>query len=321
MKDQIRWGILGLGAIASEFVHAHAGTGKIQAVASRSAEKAADFAAVHQIPIAHGDYLSLMQDPRIDAVYIATPHNSHAQWIQACLSHGKHVLCEKAITVNSRQLDACCTLAQQKGLVLEEAMTIYHMPLYQELLKRIQTGAIGRLRMIQIAFGSLKEPSATNRYFNPDLAGGALLDIGVYALSLARMFLTEQPTEVTTLMTPYPTGVDDASGILMKNTRGELASITLTMRAKAPKRAVIAGEEGYFLIDNYPRADTAYAVDGATGAVENIHLGDSARALLYETEYMEQKIQFGSNQDALRMTRDVMSLITQIQDLWRQKKI
>ena len=177
------------------------------AVASRTLQKAQDFASEYNVPKAYGHYEALCFDPDIDIVYLATPNSHHAENIKMVLNAGKHVLCEKAIVMNAAQLAEVMELAEEKNLIVAEAMTIYHMPLFKQLKSRIQTGEFGELKMVNAMFGSLKDSDPSMRFFNKELGGGALLDIGVYALSFVRYFLSSQPTDLQTMVNLYGTGV------------------------------------------------------------------------------------------------------------------
>ena len=183
---------------------------------------------------------------------------------------GKHVFCEKSITVNSRQLEECVAIAQEKGLVICDGMTLLHMPLYKELKKKIAEGAIGDVKMVQVNLGSCKEYDVKNRFFSKELAGGALLDIGVYATSFARYFMKSKPDVVLMTANYFETGVDETSEILLKNPDGEMAVMALTMRAKQPKRGVVAGEKGFIEIYDYPRAAKATITYTESGKTEVI---------------------------------------------------
>ena len=230
---KLNWAILGPGLIATEFAQALLNVhGEIYAVGSRTLEKAEAFAKKYQVQKAYGSYDELLADSNVDVVYISTPHCNHYEYIMKSLHQNKHVLCEKAITVSSSELKEITELAATKNLVVSEAMTIYHMPLYEKLKQVVQTGKLGTLKMVNVSFGSCKEYDVTNRFFSPDLAGGALLDIGTYALSFARFFLSAQPHEVLTTVKKFETGVDEQSGIILKNDADEMAVVTLTMRAK-----------------------------------------------------------------------------------------
>lgn len=202
-------------------------------------------------------YQAMFEDENIDIVYIATPHNSHYEIMKEALTHNKHVFCEKAITLNSMELNECVEIAKKRHLVISDGVTLFHVPLFKELKKLISSNSLGPVKMVQVNFGGFKEYDVKNRFFNPDLAGGALLDIGVHAVSFARCFMTSKPNTVLTTMTPLETGVDESSGILLQNKEMEIATISLTMRAKQPKRGLIACENGDVEVYNFPRADHA----------------------------------------------------------------
>lgn len=202
----LHWGIIGLGAIASDFAKAlREVNGTVYAAGSRSFDKAKAFAKEHHVEKAYGSYEELLLDENVDIVYIATPHSNHYEYMMKSLQHHKHVLCEKAITVNARQLKEIIGLAKEKQLIVSEAMTIYHMPLYKKLREIVKAGRIGPLKMVQVSFGTCKPYDVTNRFFNQELAGGALLDTGAYALSFARYFLTSQPNEILSTAKPADT--------------------------------------------------------------------------------------------------------------------
>lgn len=315
MKE-LNWGILGLGSIATSFTtDFNAEDSRIYAVGSRSDDKARQFAKEHGIEKSYGSYEELLADPIVDIIYIATPHSHHADLIMKSLENNKHVLCEKAIVMNSKQLKAAMKLASDKNLVLAEAMTIYHMPLYQELKKRATDGSLGKLKMIQVSFGSLKEADPTNRFFNKEVAGGALLDIGTYALSFARFFLSSQPKEILTTVNFFETGVDEEAGIILKNSENEMATLAITFRAKMPKQGVVAFEKGYFTVNDFPRADEA-TFTHSDGSVEHIKAGDTSQALNYEIKQFNEAVRTKNNTNSLDLTRDVMEIMDTLREKW-----
>lgn len=214
----------------------------------------------------------MLNDQEIDIIYIAVPNRQHSQHIMEALAANKHVLCEKAITMNKKELTEAMKLAEEKNLVLAEAMTIFNMPLYQQLRSLIDTNKLGALKMIQAPFSDYKDPDPTNRFFNPELAGGALLDIGTYAVSFARFFLSSQPEVIASTMVPFETGVDEQSVTILRNKENELATISLTFQAKMPKVGIVAFEEGYITITDYPRADRAEIIfnDGTKEWIESV---------------------------------------------------
>lgn len=315
--EQLNWGILGTGQIAREMGQAlKAVNGEIYAVCGTSLEKAETYQQEFDVAKAYGSADEMLADEKVDIVYIATPHNSHYTWMMASLQAGKHVFCEKSITVNSRQLEACVALAQEKGLVICDGTTLLHMPLYKKLKQIIQDGAIGEVKMVQVNFGSCKEYDIHNRFFSKELAGGALLDIGVYAVAFARYFMKSRPDAVLTTANYFETGVDETSGILLKNPDGEMAVIALTMRAKQPKRGVVAGEKGFIEINNYPRADQAVITYTADGHTEVVEAGRTADALLYEVQDMQDYVRSRSGQENLAIVRDVMETLSAVRSQW-----
>ena len=182
------WATLGCGVIANELAAALKSRGqKLYSVANRTHEKAVAFAEKYGIEKVYNDIDELFKDENVDIIYISTPHNTHIKYLRKALAAGKHVLCEKSITLNSDELDEAISLAEKNHVVLAEAMTIFHMPIYKALLEKVNSGDLGELRLIQMNFGSYKEYNMNNRFFNRNLAGGAMLDIGVYALSFVRL--------------------------------------------------------------------------------------------------------------------------------------
>lgn len=314
---KLNWGILGTGWIAHEMAETlNAVNGEIYAVCGTSQEKADKFKEEFGVQKAYGSADELLADEKTEVIYIATPHSSHYEWIRKALNAGKHVFCEKSVTVNSRQLEECAALAQKKGLVICDGTTLLHMPLYKKLKQMIQDGVIGDVKMIQVNFGSCKEYDVTNRFFSKELAGGALLDIGVYAVSFARYFMKSKPDVVLTTANYFETGVDETSGILLKNPDGEMAVMALTMRAKQPKRGVIAGEKGFIEISNYPRADKAVITFTEDGHTEIIDAGSSEHALQYEVQDMQEYINSQGGSENLDIVRDVMATLTAVRNQW-----
>ncbi|MDD4692015.1 MULTISPECIES: Gfo/Idh/MocA family protein [Clostridia] len=314
---KLHWGIAGTGLIAHEMgaaltkVH-----GSIYAVCGTTLERAQAYAQEFKVEQAYGSTAEMFANPVVDIVYIATPHNRHYTMMKAALLAGKHVFCEKAITVNSRQLEECVAIAKERGLVICDGVTLLHMPLYKKLHQMVAEGTIGKVKMVQVNFGSCKEYDVKNRFFSKNLAGGALLDIGVYAVSFARYFMDAAPDVVLTTANYFETGVDETSGIILKNPEGQMAVIALTMRAKQPKRGVIAGEEGYIEICEYPRAAEATITHTADGRKEVITSGESDDALCYEVADMEDYVNNGGGQENLTIIRDVMSTLTAVRNQW-----
>lgn len=318
MERELKWAVLGTGVIANEMAQALANMGKrLYAVGNRTQQKAVAFAEKYQVTKVYEDYHEMFTDSEVDVIYITTPHNTHIEFLRQALSNGKHVLCEKSITLNSAELQEALELAEENHVILAEAMTIWHMPLYKKLWEIVGSGELGKVQMIQLNFGSYKEYDMTNRFFNINLAGGALLDIGVYALSLMRSFMRSCPDQIVSQVKFAPTGTDEQAGILLMNPDQQMAVLSISMHSKQPKRAVISCENAYIEIMEYPRADKAIIVDAATGKVTEIEAGEAKRALEYEMRDMEQAILSGdSSQMRMPDTKDVMEMMTDLRKEW-----
>ncbi|MDM0932887.1 Gfo/Idh/MocA family oxidoreductase [Clostridium perfringens] len=313
---KLKWGILGPGNIARDFAQAlNRVNGEVYAVASRNKERAEKFARENNVKKAYGSYDEIIKDKDIDVVYIATPHSNHYEYIIKSLNNNKHVLCEKAITVNERELEEALKIAREKNLVLEEAMTLFHMPLYEKVIKKINKEDLGKVNMVQVSFGSFKEYDENNRFFNLDLAGGALLDIGTYALSFARYFLSSMPEEILSTVKKAKTGVDEKSGIILKTKEDEIATISLAFRSKMPKRGIVSCDNGFITIDNFPRANKA-TINYLDGKVEVIECGEEEKALDYEVIFMEERIKENKESNSLELTYDVTKIMNKVRKDW-----
>lgn len=319
MTHQInyKWASLGTGVIANELAQAmEALGGKLYSVANRTYDKGVAFAEKYGIEKVYQEIDQVFEDPEVDIIYISTPHNTHINYLRKALAAGKHVLCEKSITLNSEELAEAIQLAEENHVKLAEAMTIFHMPIYRKLSEIVDSGKLGPLKVIQMNFGSYKEYDMTNRFFNRNLAGGALLDIGVYALSFVRWFMMSQPTDMVSQVKLAPTGVDEQAGILLTNAEGEMATVTLSLHAKQPKRGTIAYDKGYIELYEYPRGQKAVITYTEDGSQEVIKAGETAKALQYEVLDMEAAVSGQENHLYLNYSLDVMDLMTQLRKDW-----
>lgn len=317
MKE-LNWAVLGTGVIANEMAMTLQKMGKrLYAVANRTHEKAVRFGEKYGVTKVYDHMDDIFTDPDVDIIYLTTPHNTHYPFMRKALQNGKHLLVEKSITLNSAELEEAVSLAREKGLVLAEAMTIWHMPLYKKLWSIVESGELGKVQIITANFGSFKEYNMENRFFNRNLAGGALLDIGVYALSIVRSFMAGKPAHVVSQMLPAPTGVDEQATILLQNDLGQMATVALSLHSKQPKRTMISCEKGYIEIMEYPRADKAIIVDAVTGITREITEGKTADALYYEMQDMEHAVLTGDQSVMLLpYSRDVMSIMTALRNDW-----
>lgn len=310
MKN-INWAVLGTGVIANEMAVALRRNGKsIYAVGNRTHEKAVAFAEKYGIGKVYDDFNDMFTDPNVDVVYITTPHNTHIEFMKKAISNGKHILVEKSVTLNSSELEEALTLAEKKGVIVAEAMTIYHMPIYKKLNEILASGKLGRVNLITTNFGSFKDYNMKKRFFNRSLAGGAMLDIGVYSLSFIRWFFASKPNSVLSQMKKAPTGVDEQASMLLTNKEGQMATVMLSLHSKQPKRGMVSCEKGYIEIMEYPRAWEATITYAESGKTETVSAGKHEDALAYELEDMEKAILGEANDMHLDYTKDVMEIMT-----------
>lgn len=315
--NDIKWAVLGTGVIANEMAVALQKSGKkIYAVGNRTHSKAVDFAVKYGIQKVYDDFHEMFTDSEVDAIYITTPHNTHIEFMKQALKNGKHLLVEKSITLNSNELNEAVSIARDNNLVLGEAMTIYHMPIYRKLREILDSGKLGKVNIITTNFGSFKEYDMSNRFFNRNLAGGAMLDIGVYALSFIRWFMESKPDQLLSQVKLAPTGVDEQASLLLTNKEGQMATAALSLHSKQPKRGMISCEKGFIEIMEYPRAWEAKITYVEDGSVEIIKDGENADALKYELDDMEAAIKGERSHIYLDYTVDVMDMMTEFRKQW-----
>lgn len=314
-QTKYNWVSIGVGVIGHQLAEAMQSLGgSLYGVANRSYDKALAFAEEYQIPKVYEHIEDVFSDEAVDIIYISTPHNTHINYLRKALAAGKHVLCEKSITLNSEELEEAIALAEANHVILAEAMTIYHMPIYRKLKEISQK--LGPLRLIQMNFGSYKEYDMNNRFFNKELAGGAMLDIGVYALSFVRYFMASSPDQVESQVKFAPTGVDEQASLLLMNQEEEMATIILSLHAKQPKRGTLVFDRGYITMYEYPRGQKAVITYTEDGSEESVECGNTDHALSYEILDMEKAID-GDDQMHLDYTRDVMKIMTDCRRKWQ----
>lgn len=244
--EKIRWGILGTGSIAHKFADGLSvlPDAELVAVGSRTQEGANKFAGEFGVARPHGSYEALAADPDVDVIYIATPHPYHLANSVLCLEHGKHVLCEKPVTVNGRQLEEVLAAAHRANRFFMEAMWMYFTPNVCKAEELVRNGAIGKLRMVQANFGFATDQEETGRLLNPELAGGSLLDVGIYPIALASLFFQGPPARIQSDWQRAHTGVDAQAAMLFSYEGGGLATLTSAVVTDTPYDAWLMGETG-----------------------------------------------------------------------------
>ncbi|WP_296951390.1 Gfo/Idh/MocA family protein [uncultured Massilia sp.] len=277
MNEQVRWGILGTGKIARAFATALKDTpGAVLAgVGSRSSECAAAFAAEFG-GTPHGSYEALVGAPDVDLVYVGTPHPMHVANVRLALEAGKGVLCEKPFTMNRREAEELVALARARRLFLMEAMWTRFLPALAEVRRIVDAGEIGKVTQVIADIGFKADVGPEHRLFNPALGGGALLDIGIYPLSIA-LALLGPVASVAAQADLGPTGVDEQAALVLRHENGGMSVCSCSLRARLPGELTIAGERGHVRMDTlFYRARTVSVAraDGATRTVATPYLGN-----------------------------------------------
>ena len=261
----IKLGIIGAGWIADKMAETITGLKNpevvLHAIASRNLEKAEFFAKQWGVPNAYGSYEEMMQDPEVNLVYIATPHSHHFQHSCMAINAGKPVLCEKAFTANAREAKELIELAHSKGIFITEAIWTRYMPLSLKIMDLIQSGAIGRPRMIYSSLCYAMENK--ERILRPDLCGGALLDLGVYCLNFARMFFGTDIVKTDSSVVLGPTGMDMYETITLQYADGKMANLVSSALARCNREGLIVGDDAYIVVDNVncPQSARVYDAD------------------------------------------------------------
>ncbi|MCI8300814.1 MAG: Gfo/Idh/MocA family oxidoreductase [Lachnospiraceae bacterium] len=246
----MKFAILAPGTIAHAMAEAVSGLEKVQryAVASRDYGRAERFARQWGFEKAYGSYEEMLQDPQVELVYVASPHSHHYEHAKMCLMHGKHVLVEKAFTVNAVQAEELVRLSREKGLLLAEAIWTRYMPSRQMIDEILESGVLGTVTSLTANLGYVLPH--VERMQNPQLAGGALLDLGVYPINFALMAFHEKVKEVHAAAVMSPKGVDWMNSITLSFEDGKMAVLHSDMLAQTDRQGVISGDQGYLEVQN-----------------------------------------------------------------------
>ena len=301
------WGILGCGGIAHAFARglAELPSARLRAVASRRPGAAAAFARQHDGEIAFENYENVLADQHVDIVYIATPHAFHHELARACLEAGKNVLCEKPMTVNARQAEELMCLAKARGRFLMEALWTRFLPAIVQTRRWMAEDRIGPPHLLSASFGFYADVGPSHRLLNPALAGGALLDIGIYPLSLAGLLWGYEPTEIKTLAVLGPTGVDVQNSTTLKYSSGAMAHLWSSFQAPCANDATISGQKGYIRIPDFWKADSAWLSSG--GGSPTLHrFRYPSSGLQFETEEAMRCIRAGHLESSIMPWNDTL---------------
>lgn len=320
MTDVIRWGILGTGSIAATFA------GDLQllpdhrlvAVGSRQESSAAEFASRFEAPDSHRSYEELCANPDVDVVYVATPHPFHARDSLLALRAGKPVLCEKPFTVNAAEAAEVIAAARQHGLFCMEAMWTRFLPHMRQIRELLDSGALGETRTVIADHGQrFLPPALDSRLYAPELAGGALLDLGIYPLSLA-FFVLGTPDRVTAVSDPTVTGVDAQTSIVLQYPGGSHAVLTTTLGARTPTTASVTGTDGRVDIDEIWYAPTSFTFRPLSGATQRFEEPQIGRGLRYQAAEVGRCLRAGLTESPVMSLDETLAIMTTMDEIRRQ---
>jgi predicted dehydrogenase len=317
----IRFGVIGAGRIAKTFSLAVNGIHEtLYAIASRDLEKANQFKEEFGYQKAYGSYEQLLDDELVDCVYIATPHALHFEQMKSCLEKGKHILCEKSFTLNHEQAKIIYDLAESKNLFVMEAMWTRFLPTIQEVQKLVKDDAIGDIFRIEASFGFETNKDLKDRLLNPVLGGGTLLDIGIYPITLANMFLGI-PDSFESNAFFHPSGVDTSSKITYYYPEAE-AILNMSFMDNIGNDAYIYGTKGYFHIPNFHACEVATLYNNnhkVVKMIEHPHIVNGLEYEIVETIQCIKKKAIESSIMTHEISLEILRQMDEIRKSWNFK--
>lgn len=280
----MKMAILGAGGIAGKMARTITKMRGVDAyaVASREYGKAKAFADAYGFAKAYGSYEEMLCDPQVELVYVATPHSHHGEHMKQCLEHGKHVLCEKAFTVNAAQAREVFTLAENRKLLVTEAMWTRYMPMRKVLDDVVASGVIGKATSLTANLGY--PISHVERLINPALAGGALLDLGVYPINFALMVFGSDIREITSTVVKAETGVDAVDSITFTYADGRMAVLHSNMFAATDRKGMIFGDKGYIEVLNINNCEGIHVYDAQHKRIRTYETPEQITGYEYEVD-------------------------------------
>ena len=304
----LKWGIIGLGKIAHQFAHdlELVDENDLHAVASRKQDKADLFAESYHVDKAYGSYEAILEDDEVDIVYIATPHSMHADLALKAMASGKHVLCEKPIAVNATQVEAMIAASKENNVFLMEALWTRFNPTFDKALELIQKGEIGEIQSVFSDFYFPASSPLAARLHTKDLAGGALLDIGIYPVFLAYVVLGI-PLKTQATATFFNTGVDAQTSAIMSYENAH-ATVSCGFNAQSDMVARVFGSEGSILIDDRWHESEAFKMV-RNGIDCLFHIPKKGRGYTHEIEECSNCIKEGAIESSRWSHQNSLDLI------------
>jgi len=319
MKTRICWGIMGTGGIAKAFAEAlkQSNDAKLLAIGSRTKQSAEDFGVALGIPRRYGSYEEIAADPDIDIMYIATPHPFHKNNTLLSLQAGKAVLCEKPFAINAQEADEMIRYARDKHLFLMEAMWSRFFPLMFEMKKILEEGIIGIPQILTADFGIHPRYDPKGRFFNLALGGGALLDVGVYLVSLASMILGV-PSKINSFASFSKTGVDEQSAIILSYPDGQMAILHASLLARTPREATIVGSDGQLRIHSPCWFPNSMSIKGTKKGNKLVELPYEGTGYHYEAEEAMRNIRSNKLESDIMPLDETLQIMQTLDDIRTQ---
>jgi dihydrodiol dehydrogenase / D-xylose 1-dehydrogenase (NADP) len=319
MSNMYRWGIVGAGGIAHKFAEAlnHIEDAKLQAVASTNSKRAKDFAQQYSIPDYFDNYEQLYSSNTVDIVYIATTHNFHCNNTLDALNAHKHVLCEKPMAVNASQVKQMINAAQSNNVFLMEAMWTRFLPMMNEVRDIIKKGTIGKPQLLYADFGVNFNFDPQSRAYNPNLAGGALLDLGVYCIALASMIFG-RPNNISSTIKMADTAVDERSTVILEYDNEKVAVLFQALDLETPKEALIIGTEGSIKLHPAWMSGSDYTLKLNNGTEKAYKVDTHENGFIYQIMAVHGSLNAGKTQCDL-MSLDETLTIAETMDAIRSQ--
>lgn len=321
-EKKIKWGIIAPGWISISFTEGmkQVGNAEIVAVASRDISRAEEFAKKHNIKKAYGSYEEIVKDEEVDAIYIATPHPYHKELSIMCLQHSKAVLCEKPAALNSSELQEVIQTAERHNTFYMEAMWTRFLPAMREVKAMVEKGVIGEVKLLKADFSFRAPWEPEGRILNRNLAGGGLLDVGVYVISFAKHIIEEVPSTITSHAHIGNTGVDEQGAAILGYDDGKMAILNFGVRTETDHFAHIYGTEGYIKLPQFWGSRKIHLVkDGEEKVIEPDFIGNGYN---YEIEEVNRCLREGKLQSDImtwEFSQGVMKMMDTLRNQWNLK--
>ncbi len=317
----MRVGILGAGGIAEIMAKTISGMKDVEcyAVASRSMDKASAFAKDWNVEKAYGSYEDMLNDEKVDLVYIAVPHSHHHKWTIEALNAGRNVLCEKSFAANTAQAEEMISLAEKRGLLLTEAIWTRYMPSRKIIDELVNEGSIGKI--VSVASNLGYRIDMNERMVKPELAGGCLLDLTVYTLNFSSMVLGNDIKRIEAAMVPTDTGVDGQDTIMLEYADGTMSSMFTTMYALTDRRGLICGTDGFITVQNInnPQRITVYEPDRNSYTIrKDITVPEQITGYEYEVEACKKALEEGRIECEEMPHSETITIMKQMDEIRKQ---